>query len=246
MLQARASKPDLVQDYIDFTLEWLQDRGYSLTIDAYMGTWVKATKAAGSTFVNPAFDPEHSRLSPKDSFWLDIRLGSHTIATSAARLFVTDDYLALKRTMKLWYEKPSPDFAELAISQPPDTPVIQGRVGHEGGLWVHPAHRKRGLSVLLPHLNRALCLREWEIDWQTGIAMKGIGECGIAERAYGFPHVVPFYEGHLPVTQRTERLYMTYMDRSELTAGLEIDTVARLLPDGHDKTAHVASRVQKG
>lgn len=231
-------KTDSVQDFIEFCLAWLEERDYSLTIDADLSAWVAAMTEGGSPFVNPAFDPRHSRLGPENSFWLDIRSGSQTIATSTARLFLTDDYIGLKRSMRLWYAEPPQDAAELRIITDAPIPAIRGRVGHEGGLWVHPSHRKRGLSVILPHLNRALCLREWMIDWQTGITMKGIGESGLAEKAYGFPHVVRCFEGHLPVTNRVERLYMTYMSAAELVTGLDLNTVANLLPDGHRKAAN--------
>lgn len=240
------STPDVVQDFVDYALAWLDDRNYTLAIDSDLAGWAAMMRGVPGAFVNPAFDPAQSRLSPQDSFWLDIRAGSETIATSTARLFVTDDYLGLKRSLRLWYEQPPAHWPALAVSVSPDVPFIRGRVGHEGGLWVHPAHRKKGLSTILPHLNRALCLREWNIGWQTGITMRGIGESGLAERAYGFPHVVRCFEGFLPVTGRSERLYMTYMDRAELMAGIEIDAVARLLPDRHEQPAHAVRLTQHG
>jgi hypothetical protein len=236
---------DVVQSFVDFSLAWLDDRNYTLIIDVDMAAWAEIMAGVMSEkSINPTFNPRFNRLSPNNSFWINIRSGSSTIATSAARLFITDDYLELKRSMRLWRDAPSP--RELAICVPNQTPHISGRVGHEGGLWVHPEHRKRGLSAVLPHLNRALCLREWEIEWQTGVTMRGIGESGLAERVYGFPHVVPCFEGYLPLTGRLERLYMTYMSRHELVAGLETDTVARLLPDGHQQMAYAPLLAQKG
>ena len=234
---------DAVQSFIEFGLSWLHERNYSLSVQVDMARWSEVMRTtARASFINPAFDPCHSRLSPANSFWLEVRVGSSTIATSAARLFVTDDYLDLKRSMRLWYENPPPHHPPLeidALALPP----ISGRVGHEGGLWVDQQFRKRGLSVILPHLNRALCFREWSVEWQTGITMRGIGESGLAERAYGFPHVVPCFEGYLPVTGKTERLYMTYMTDLELIAGLRCETVARLLPDHHSQPIHAAHRV---
>ncbi len=241
------SDDDVVQDFIEFSLEWLQDRRYTLTIDVDMAAWASTmAKAPSMAVVNPTFDPRCSPLAPDNSFWLDVRAGSHTVAMMAARLFVTDDYLEIKRSTKLWYDPPPPDAARLPIEVPEGTPIIQGNVGHEGGLWVDPRHRKRGLSVILPHLIRALCFREWNVDWQTGATMRGIGECGIAHWAYGAPHVVPCYEGHFLVTQRPDRLFLVYMSREELVAGLDLAAVARLLPDRHREAHHPAALVQKG
>jgi GNAT superfamily N-acetyltransferase len=237
---------DTVQDFIDYALAWLESRNYTLTVDVDMARWAAAVeRTSPEAYVNPAFDPRHSRLSPETSFWLDVRAGSQTIATSTARLFVIEDALDLLRTLRLWFESPPERYGRLAISMPPGTPRIGGHVGHEGGLWVHPEHRKRGLSVILPHLNTALSLREWDIDWQTGITRRSIGESGIATWAYGFPHVEPCFDGYFPPTRSNERFYLCYMDREELTAGLDLDVVAGLLPNRHQQPRHAPALVQK-
>lgn len=238
---------DTVQDFIDYSLAWLDDHHYGLTIDIDMANWgaVLAETSPGA-FVNPAFDPRHSRLTPANSFWLDVKAGSKTIATCAARLFVTEDVLELLRTMRLWYAAPPASYGQLAIDASPNMPLIRGNVGHEGGLWVHPQHRKRGLSVILPHLARAICAREWQVDWQTGIARQGIGECGIVQRAYGMPHSERCFEGYFPPTRSQERFYLVYMDNVELTAGLDLYTVAGLLPNRHQQPGHAPALVVKG
>lgn len=244
MWQQQAPSPaDTVSDFIEFASMWLDDRRYTLNVDADMTAWASAMASApGMALVNPTFDPRWSPLSPANSFWLDIRAGSRTVAMIAARLFVTDDYLELMRSTRLWWDPPS---ARLPIEVPQGTPAIRGNVGHEGGLWVDPQHRKRGFSVILPHLVRAFCHREWQVDWQTGATMRGIGESGIAVWAYGAPHLVPCYEGYFPVTGNSDRLFLVYMSEAELVAGLDLGRVARLLPDRHREMGHAAVRVQK-
>lgn len=245
MWQAR-SEAELVQDFIDFSLAWLGEHGYTLTVDTDLSNWTAAIAATSAdAYINSAFDPRYSRLSAANSFWLDIRAGSHTIATSAARLLVTDDFLDLMRTQRLWRDQPPPELGTLAITAPRGMPLIAGHIGHEGGLWVHPQHRKRGLSVILPHLNRALCLREWDINWQTGVTRQEIGESGMAKWAYGFRHAEPCFDGHFPLTRCRERLYVVYLDRLELIAGLDRDAIAGLLSDGHQQTRHPPALVKE-
>ena len=154
-LQHHTTRPAAytVQSFIDFSLAWLDERQYTLAVDADMAGWVTIMRTTGAEIVNPSFDPDLSLLTAQNSFWLDIRAGSETIAVSAARLLVTDDMTELMRSMQLWYTAPTQKF-EISLASP--IPVIGGRVGYEGGLWVHPRHRGRGLSVILPHLNRAL------------------------------------------------------------------------------------------
>jgi len=236
---------DVVQLFVEFSLEWLDNRGYALTVDADLSNWTAVMAASTDAFVNPTFDPRHASLSAANSFWLDVRSGSHTIATCAARLFVTDDFLALMRTQRLWQDEPPPELGTLAITARRGMPIIASHIGHEGGLWVHPRHRKRGLSVILPHLTRALCVREWDVDWQTGVTQRGIGERGIARSAYGMRHVEPCFEGYFPPTRSLERLYFAYMDREELIAGLDRDTVAGLLPDRHQQPRHLRALVKE-
>lgn len=237
---------DVVQDFVDYAVAWLDDHNYTLSIDADLARWAETMRRIpGNAFVNPAFDPASSELTAEDSFWLDVRAGSQTIATCAARLFLTADLLDLMRTMRLWLAEPPAEHGTLTVAAPAGMPVIGGRVGHEGGLWVHPQHRKRGLSALLPHLARALGAREWDLDWQTGIARRGIGECGIANWAYGMPHVERCFDGYFPLTRSIERFYLVYMDRAELLAGLEPETVAGLLADRHQQPRHARALVME-
>jgi hypothetical protein len=244
---AQKFKTDVVQSLVDFSLDWLENRNYTLVADVDMARWASAmTKAPGMSVVSPTFDPRWSRLSPDNCFWLDIRAGSHTIAMMASRVFITDDYLDIKRSLRLWYDPPRPGDAPLRLTVATDMPTIRGNVGHEGGLWVHPDHRKLGLSVILPHLTRALAYRQWNLDWQTGATMRGIGASGLATRAYGMPHVVPCYEGHFPVTGQPDRLYIVYMSRDELVAGLDLQRVAALLANGHAQTRHPVALVKEG
>lgn len=246
MLAPRLQTTNVVQGLIDFCIEWLDDRKYTLTVDVDMRRWAEQmSKAPSIAVVNPTFDGRVNRLSPGNSFWLDVRAGSSTVAIIASRLFVTDDYLELKRSLRLWHDTPPAGDGPLQLTLPADFPTIRGNVGHEGGLWVHPDHRKRGLSVILPHLTRALAFRQWDVDWQTGLTMRGVGESGIASWAYGFPHVVQCVEGWSPLTRAIDRLFITYMDRDELVSGLDLDTVAGLLPDRHQQAVHATSRVQK-
>jgi hypothetical protein len=239
----RQRRTNGVQDFIDYSLAWLQDRNYTLAIDAEMAGWARMMRTiVGDGLVNPSFDPQHSRLSPHDSFWLDIRAGSETIAISAARLLVTDNFIDLMRSMKLWYREPRETF-DVALASP--IPAIGGRVGYEGGLWVHPRHRRRGLSAILPHLNRALCLTQWNVNWQTGLVHRSIAEHGLARRAYGFSNLVQCSNGFFPVTQKVDPLYLVYLSETELLAGIDPDTVAGLLPDRNRQTINPGAYAQE-
>jgi hypothetical protein len=243
-LQHHTTRPAAytVQSFIDFSLAWLDERQYTLAVDADMAGWVTIMRTTGAEIVNPSFDPGLSLLTAQNSFWLDIRAGSETIAVSAARLLVTDDMTELMRSMQLWYTAPTQKF-EISLASP--IPVIGGRVGYEGGLWVHPRHRGRGLSVILPHLNRALCHRQWSVDWQTGLVHRSLAESGLTGRAYGFPRIVQCSAGYFSVTRKVDPLYLVYMSEAELLRGLDVDTVTRLPAYGNGQARDSVARVQK-
>ncbi len=239
-------RQEILQTFIDFCLDWLQRQEFTLTVDVDMARWVEVMRHAPSiSAITPTYDPRFSPLSPHNSFWLDIRLGSETIATSAARKLVCEDFLSLMRTGHLWFDPPRSNRAELALTPPLDMPKIAGRIGYEGGLWIHPDHRKKGLSVILPHLNRALCHREWDVDWQVGITLRSLGESGLAHRAYGFPHAARCFEGRSPITDTYDHLYVVYMDAEELLAGLELHAVTRLLPNAHKQPVDSVTRINE-
>ena len=239
---------DIVQSFVDFSLTWLEARDYTLTIDTDMSNWIAVMAATSAdVFVNPTFDPRYSDC-PRPIASGSIFARGLARLRSAPRVFSSPTTSStLMRTQRLWRHEPPPQLGTLAITAPRMMPPIAGHVGHEGGLWVHPQHRKRGLSVILPHLARALSVREWDIDWQTGVTRQGIGECG--HRQLGLrhaPHVEPCFDGYFPLTQSRERLYLAYVDREELIAGLDLDTVAGLLPDRHEQTRHPRALIKEG
>lgn len=227
---------------ISFCLEWLGERGYESTVRSVMLKWAQIiANAPGTALVNPTFDPRWNWLTQDTCFWVDVRDGRRTIGLMAARLLITDDFLGLMRSRSLWYDPPTADATPLTITVTTETPRLRGRVGHEGGLWIHPDHRKVGLSVILPHLTRAIAFQRWMVDWQTGVALSGIGKSGLLRSAYGMANVQACYHGPSPVPlaqdgdhpgeqRRTETLFLAHMSREELLAGLEPNAILARLP----------------
>jgi hypothetical protein len=185
-----------------------------------MSEWVDTIRSAPKNGgVNPAYDPAHSDLSASNSFW--IRLfepdSERTVACIANRIYETDDFLDLWRTQRLWYSRGPREVIELVV--PADMPGIAGRVGHHGGLWIHPDWRKHGLSGYLTKLTRCASLRQFEVDWHCGSVFAAIAEKGLPtapETGYGYPHMVLAIDGWFPATQRHERFYMPWISRPEM------------------------------
>lgn len=230
-----------VLDLVDAALEWLDARALQLAIEPDVAGWAAHMRQAPATKgVNPTFDPTFSLLGRRNSFWVNIMHEGRTVACGAGRVFETDDYLELKRSLRLWFDRePVPFRDRLELIVPEGRPFIAGRVGHEGGLWVHPAHRKRGLSFLIPRLVRAISLGRFAVEWQCGVNFEDLTKSGLPVSAYGFPHCVPCIDGFFPPTGRPERMYMVYMSRAELLA-IQRETIVRLRADRHHEPIDAA------
>jgi len=227
---------------ITFCLAWLKARDYEPMVRSDMSAWVAAMQdAPGMTVVNPTFDPRWHGLSEATCFWIDVRRGRQTVATIAARLLCTDDYFELLRSMRLLFDPPRPHLSRWDITLADNTPRLSGRVGHEGGMWIHPEHRRIGMSVILPHLVRAIAFDRWALDWQTGIGIDAVGTSGLLETAYGMSHVQLCYVGPspVPIKKGSEdvpiegppiRLYSAHLNRNEILHGLAIGAIRARLP----------------
>jgi hypothetical protein len=218
--------------------------GLDVEFSVDLGEWVDTIRSAPKNgVVNPAFDPRHSDLSPSNAFW--IRLyeieTERTVACIANRMFETADFLDLWRTQRLWYSRGPRQVIELAV--PSDMPRIAGRVGHHGGLWIHPDWRKHGLSGYLTKLTRCASLRQFEVDWHCGSVFAAIAEKGLPtapQTGYGYPHMVLAIDGWFPVTNRHERLYLPWISRPEMLdqLGRELE---RLVADRNQQAIRFAA-----
>ncbi len=196
----------------------LERDGFYVTVSSDMNAWVSMMEAAPAIrVVNPTFDPEYSQLDASNSFWVRVTdMADNPVACIANRLFVADDYLDLIRSWRLWYDRGLKEVRPLNIVLPDSVPFISGRVGHHGGLWVHPGHRKRGLSFVLPRLTRALSLTNFQPAWHCGMVFGDLGESGLPLWGYGYANMDLCIDGYFPVTDRDERVYMTRISRDEM------------------------------
>lgn len=209
---------DNIQAVISLYLDELDRMGLELTVETDMAGWADVMRSAPKmSLLNPTFDPSESHLHPGNSFWLRLRHEGQTVACIANRLFITDDYIGLKRSFRLWYDlKPVLVRQPLNIVLPEDVPHINGRVGHHGGLWVHPDWRGHGLAGTLPRLTRALSMRHFDVDWHCGAVLKHIADRGLPLKAYGYPHMDICIDGYFPVTNQNETVYMGWITRPEI------------------------------
>lgn len=196
----------LLQQYIDAIMEKIAGEGLSLVIETDFSKLMEFMESVSYPFRNPTFDPDCSDLS-RDAFWLRVvDANGVTVACHAERIFETDSFHDLVASGKLWHRDGikwgGERVPELAIRQ--IAVDIHGRVAHAGSMWIRPQMRKRGLSLYLPYLSRALCLRNYDATYLCGFVLQGLAGSKVPKLAYGFPHMEQYLSGWFPPTKRHE------------------------------------------
>lgn len=166
--------------------------------------------------LNPTWDPDHSHLTLHNAFWLRaVDVEGRTIATIAQRVMDTDSFLDDIRSQRLWHDKGAlPARGRMGVVDCPSAAGLSGRVGHSGGLWIHPDYRRRNLSGLLDHLSRGLLLKNFWFDHITAVIVDKLAATGIRTKQYGWPRV----DGRIEFDLYLDRLYtlvFCHMSRAE-------------------------------
>jgi hypothetical protein len=188
--------------------------GVRLSIEFDFDGLLEARAESSDPWLYPTFDPRLSDLS-EDALWLRAATPSgDTIATYAVRVFETGDFYDLMRSGALWFAQPAAERGGCRIVSA--TLPIAGLVGHCGAAWVHPAWRDRGLVQLLCRYGRALLLRDFAVDHETGLVAEHNYRSGLAQRAYGYPRVPKVVDGFFPPSGSEARVYLCHMSRAEM------------------------------
>ncbi|MBI3515234.1 MAG: hypothetical protein HY060_14415 [Proteobacteria bacterium] len=222
----------IIQSCFDATIAALHDLGLEVTFSTDMSGWVAMMSSAPNIhLVIPTFNPEHNDLTPDDSFWVKLtRIDDRRdIACIANRLYVTDSFIELMRTQRLWFSRGPRKLVDLVV--PPDMPILSGRIGHHGGLWIHPDWRKHGLSGYMTRLARCASLRRFDVDWHCGFVHGTLAEKGLPTAAvtgYAYPRMVLAIDGWNPITDKEDRFYLPWISRAEIRAQL-VDETRRLV-----------------
>lgn len=205
-----------LQSCIDRLTEAISERGFSLVIEDDFED-LKSHLASQSAVINPSFDPEEHDLG--DAFWLRVTdsLGS-TVACHAERIYRASDFVTdYVETGRLWWQKHAPrphvEWRD-EITKPPIQ--LAGTVAYAGSMLIAKPHRGIGLSLILPYLSRALCLRNYHTDFHTGLVRQSLAGSVVPTDNYGFPRTSPIFRGLLPGLQGDfEQVHLCWLTRRE-------------------------------
>lgn len=220
---------DLLQAYVDKTDAAFADAGLQFSVESDLAEWAAVMRAAPSiAAVSPSFDPDQSWLTPANSFWVALRDEAGTVVGCiCSRLFETDDMMQIIRSYRLFFDrKPVLDLRPLQLVAPDEVPIIAGRVGYTGGYWLHPDWRSRGLSRLLPRINRALALRHFDLDWLFSLGRDTETWARVAREELAMPNRFSCFDGYFPGRGGYGKYAVFYADRGDLLAVIRQDVEA--------------------
>ncbi len=141
------------------------------------------------------FHPDHSDLSPANSFWISGHDDQGMlVATQAARCFdMTGTTMARElASLRLFYADPQTHMAagmECQVDCPP-ADGISGRVVFSGCVRFHPKVRGCGLSRILPRISRALAYSTWNTDYTVSMLETVLIEKNV-HQSYGYNRHAP-------------------------------------------------------
>lgn len=234
-----------VRELATACVELADSRGLRLSLSNDLAGWASHMRGAvGADGVNPTFDPAYSRVLPAESLcvWVRDETGE-AVACIAGRVFETADFTALVRSMELWFDPvPSGLGDGLRLALPPAFPVLAGRVGHVGGLWIHPKYRGKGLSAMLARLARGAVLDRFACDWDTWVSFRKIADKAVLTSAYGTAGTALCVDGFFPPTNRHEQVFLSFATRAQVMHAVRDGVVVlakAMLPDGHRRLTSV-------
>jgi len=183
----------------------------------------------GDQHLNQAFDPQQIKFN-RDDFWLLAQNSrGEAIATYCLRRVMVEDFFELIRSLALWTSKPlhRPNSRFVVACE---IPTFGGEVVHGGGLWVRDDYRGFArLAVVLPHLARALALRQRPFDHDSAMIRNNPGDRAemaqrkavfMGRKVYGFARVHRFVDGWFPPEGREAIMHLCHSTRAEAVASL--------------------------
>lgn len=203
----------------------MRSRGVSLRLKRDLGELISFNKRNQSHWYRlaPLFDPALNEIPANEGYWIaGYDRNDEIVAVHAARFFDwTDTTLGREfSSLRLWYNKPDlwrmP--GESCTLAGEAGKIVTGRCAYLGSMWFRPDFRGRGLSRLLPRINRSIALAHWGIDFNFSFIEPFVVESGLIEQ-YGFSRHAPgvaFRNG----PKGNMDMHVMWMPRAELVSDL--------------------------
>jgi hypothetical protein len=163
--------------------------------------------------VNPTFDPNENEI--RDGFWLKVTNSSgQIIACHAERIFHSNDFISeFIETGRLWWSNREDDPKKWRDEIISPRSAMAGTIAYAGSMLINEGQRGIGLSLYLPYLSRALCMKHFRTNFHVGIVRENLSRSKVPGDRYGFPNVDKVFRGILPgVRGPAEDVFLCWMN----------------------------------
>ncbi len=162
-------------------------------------------------------------LSPENAFCIFGRDGNgEVVTTHAGRIYQLGESSMQEFGDAMLLHHDDPDRTkcpgESIEVTAPSAKSIKGRLLINGAVWLHPAYRKRQITMIVPRIARAYAYTHWKIDRSMGLMMEGPTAGGVID-SLGYPN----REWGLQIRNAqngSPRCCLAWMDANELLADL--------------------------
>jgi hypothetical protein len=180
-----------VQRFCQLMSEKIAAVGLDVFVESNFRDYMRLRRDMSPGYIhNPTYDPDHSRLSFQNAFWLRaVESTGDTVAMGTQRVIDTDNFYDELTSMRLWHDRPEDARGVVEVIGCEAVAGLAGRIGHTGGLYIEPTYRKKNLSGLLDHLGRGLMLRNFWFDHVTAVITKDLARTGITLKQYGWSEI---------------------------------------------------------
>ncbi len=210
-----------IQTFIDITKSRLAEQDLALDVDDNLSNWVAHMRQApGILNIAATHDPARSHIHPGNAFWGRFENKSgQIIACMAHKMVITENLIDEVRSHRIFFNRrPILNHYPVDLRVEPDVPVLSGRVGYGGGLWVHPNYRGRSLSGIMARVMRNLSIRHFFIDWNVSFIADTPSRIQMAHEGYGMANRTPLLKGIFPLYGKNRDMQMFYMSKDEMLA----------------------------
>ena len=200
---------DNTQKYIDGIIHDLA--GLRVEVSSDLHAW---KRLHGD--ISKPFDPDLNDIRPSEVFWIGVYSGNTLVACGGGRVVVCEDFIKEYLTTYLLFGDIQPSLESMDYRFVTDGPVLSGRVGYGGGVWVHPSYTGKGLAKTVSHLGKVIALRRLRVDHYTAL-LKHSRECW-ALTVLGWSHGCHLTAGHYlgKDASARENLDFFWMDAREI------------------------------
>lgn len=233
--------PELLGPFFARAIRAAGDVGLTLdTVALDELAWLNRKQRDNWLPIVPTLDGVLNSIDEKRAFGIVARNGSgNVIAAHAARLFDWNhtDLGAELQSLRLFYDDSSSAIArrETCVSTAETANSVAGRVVYSGAAWVHPDHRRRGLTAIVPRIAKALAFTRWQPDTICSLMTTSVHAAGFFKR-FAYQHIdweVTWTNSPLG----SLRLAIVWMDMNHLLDDLRsYMTTAAVLPGSGERS----------